>query len=58
MGCESLATDLLADIKSPGLDGISSICPIRAHGFHEKRDQQDFFLSPHIATLRLLSLSE
>ena len=58
MGCESLATDLPANIESPGLDGMSSICPIHAHGFHETHDQQDFFSSPHIATLRLLSLSE
>ena len=58
MGCEFLASDLLANIESPGLDEKSSTCPIHAHGFHEKHDQQGFFSSPHIATLRLLSLSE
>ena len=58
MGYESLATDLPADIGSRGPDGMSSICLIRALEFHETHDQLDFSSNPHIATLRLLLLSE
>ena len=53
MGFESLATDPLADIENPGLDERFSIFLIHARGFRETHDQQGFFLSPHIATLRL-----
>ena len=53
MGYEFSATDPLADKENPGLDERSSIFLIHARGFRETHDQQDFFLSPHIATLRL-----
>ena len=58
MEFESLATDLLADIKSLGLDGRFSISLIHAREFRETHDQLGFFLNPHIATLRLLLQSE
>ena len=58
MGFESLATDLLGDIESPGLDGRFSISLIHAREFRETHDQLGFFLNPHIATLRPLLLSE
>ena len=58
MGCESLATDLLADIKNLGLDGRFSISLIHARGFRETHDQLDFFSNPHIAILCLLLQSE
>ena len=53
MGYEFSATDPLADKENPGLDERSSIFLIHAREFRETHDQQDFFLSPHIATLRL-----
>ena len=53
MGCESSATDPQAAIENPGLDERFSIFLIHARGFRETHDQQDFFLNPHIATLRL-----
>ena len=58
MGYESSATDLPANIRSQGLGGTSSTFLIHAHEFRGTHDQLGFFLSPHIATLRLLSQSE